>query len=144
MNDSLLTLHQAIAVGHLDDDNDDDYGDPGLDPVASLRNRGCRMIGAWANARDPGDISIVDRVLTPGIVAAAGAVEVTVHGWDVARACGQDRPVPRALAEELLELCPLFVRDADRPTQFAPRVDLTPALDSPSDRLVAFLGRDPG
>jgi len=144
MNDSLLTLHQAIAVGHLDDDNDDDYGDPGLDPVASLRNRGCRMIGAWANARDPGDISIVDRVLTPGIVAAAGAVEVTVHGWDVARACGQDRPVPRALAEELLELCPLFVRDADRPTRFAPRVDLTPALDSPSDRLVAFLGRDPG
>jgi hypothetical protein len=52
--------------------------------------------------------------------------------------------VPRALAEELLELCPLFVRDADRPTRFAPRVDLTPALDSPSDRLVAFLGRDPG
>ncbi len=102
------------------------------------------MIGAWANARDPGDISIVDRVLTPGIVAAAGAVEVTVHGWDVARACGQDRPVPAALAEELLELCPLFVRDADRPTRFAPRVDLSRALDSPSDRLVAFLGRDPG
>ena len=141
MNDSLLTLHEAIAVGHLDDD--DDYGDPALDPVASLRNRACAMIGAWANARDPGDISIVDRVLTPGIVAAAGAVEVTVHGWDVARACGQDRPLPRSLAEELLDLCQLLVSDADRPTRFAPRTDLTMEPGSPSDRLVAFLGRRP-
>jgi uncharacterized protein (TIGR03086 family) len=141
MNESLLTMHEAIAVGHLDHDRD--FGDPALDPVASLRNRACEMIGAWANAHAPGDISIADRLLTPGIVAAAGAVEVTVHGWDVARACGQDRPVPRALAEELLDLCPLFVRDADRATRFAPRLELSPERDNPSDRLVAFLGRDP-
>jgi uncharacterized protein (TIGR03086 family) len=141
MNDSLLTMHEAIAVGHVGPECD--FGDPVLDPVASLRNRGCQMIGAWANARDPADISIADRLLSPGIVAAAGAVEVAVHGWDVARACGQDRPVPSALAEELLELCPLFVRDADRATRFAPRLDLSLSLDSPSDRLVAFLGRRP-
>jgi uncharacterized protein (TIGR03086 family) len=154
MNDSLLTLHEAIAFGHVDIDGDvfgandpgdpyADYGDPALDPVASLRNRACRMIGAWANAPAPGDISIADRQLTPGIVAAAGAVEVAVHGWDVARACGQDRQVPAALAEELLDLSPLFVRDADRPTRFAPRLDLSVDLGSPSDRLVAFLGRRP-
>jgi uncharacterized protein (TIGR03086 family) len=158
MNDSLLTLHEAIALGHLDIDSDihsdikgarepadpyADYGDPALDPVASLRNRACRMIGAWANASAPGDISIADRRLTPGIVAAAGAVEVSVHGWDVFRACGQDRPVPSALAEELLDLCPLFVDDDDRPTRFAPRLDQSNVLDSPSDRLVAFLGRRP-
>ena len=141
MNDSLLTLHEAIAVGHLDIEHD--FGDPALDPVASLRNRACQMIGAWANARAPGDISIADRALPPGIVAAAGAVEVTVHGWDVAQACGQDRPVPYVLAAELLDLCPLFVRDADRATRFAPRLDLSLAADSPSDRLVAFLGRRP-
>jgi uncharacterized protein (TIGR03086 family) len=141
MNDSLLTLHEAIAVGHLDREHD--FGDPVLDPVATLRNRACRMIGAWANAPAPGDISIADRLLTPGIVAAAGAVEVAVHGWDVARACGQDTPVPPALAEELLELCPLFVRDADRATRFAPRLDLMLEPAGPSDRLVAFLGRCP-
>ena len=154
MNDSLLTLHEAIAFGHVDVDSTmfgatepgdphADYGDPALDPVASLRNRACGMIGAWANAPAPRDISIADRLLTPGIVAAAGAVEVAVHGWDVARACGQDRQVPAALAEELLDLSPLFVRDADRPTRFAPRLDLSSDLDSPSDRLVAFLGRRP-
>jgi uncharacterized protein (TIGR03086 family) len=150
MNDSLLTLHEAIAFGHVDidvsgvpGDPQADYGDPALDPVASLRNRACRMIGAWANAPDPRDISIADRPLTPGIVAAAGAVEVAVHGWDVSRACGQDRQVPAALAEELLDLCPLFVRDGDRPTRFAPRLDPSSDLDSPSDRLIAFLGRNP-
>jgi uncharacterized protein (TIGR03086 family) len=150
MNDSLLTLHEAIAVGHLDLEGAiepghpyADYGDPALDPVASLRNRACQMIGAWANAPAPGDISIADRALTPGILAATGAVEVAVHGWDVARACGQESPVPPALAEELLELCQLLVRDADRPARFAARIDTSLDLDCPSDRLVAYLGRGP-
>jgi uncharacterized protein (TIGR03086 family) len=150
MKDSLLTLHEAIAVGHLGfdpagdpGDPDADYRDPAADPVASLRNRACRMIGAWANARGPGAISIADRALISSIVAATGAVEVAVHGWDVARACGQERPIPPALAEELLELCPLLVGDADRPARFATQVDL-PRLAGPSDRLVAFLGRRPG
>jgi uncharacterized protein (TIGR03086 family) len=153
MNDSLLTLHEAIAVGHLDLEQASepghphaDYGNPTLDPVASLRNRACQMIGAWANAPDPDDISIADRALTPGILAATGAVEVAVHGWDVARACGQDRPVPAALAEELLDLCHVLVSDADRPARFAPRLDTSPELGSmrdPGDRLVAYLGRQP-
>lgn len=148
MNESLLTLHEAIAVGHLDleatSDQADphaDYGDPALDPVASLRNRACRMVGAWANAR-PREIAIADLALSPGIVAATGAVEVAVHGWDVAQACGQDHPVPPALAAELLDLCPLLVRDADRPARFARPVQ-APVAASAGDRLVAYLGRCP-
>jgi uncharacterized protein (TIGR03086 family) len=157
MNASLRTLHEAIAVGRVDLDatsdpggrsGDDgsppaDYGDPARDPVATLRNRGCAMVGAWANAGAPGDIAIADRPLSAGIVAAAGAVEVAVHGWDVGRACGLARPVPPALAEELLDLCRLLVRDADRPNRFAARLDWSLELGSPSDRLVAFLGRRP-
>jgi len=142
MNDSLLALHEAITVGHVGLDPAGDYGDPAVDPVATLRNRSCRMIGAWANACRPGEISIADRRLTSDIVAATGAVEVAVHGWDIARACGPDRPIPPALAEELLDLCPLLVSDADRLTRFAARVDVPP-LAGPSDRLVAFLGRRP-
>jgi uncharacterized protein (TIGR03086 family) len=145
MNASLATLHEAIAVGHvgLTEASSDDYGDPAVDPVACLRNRACRMIGAWANATAPGDISIAGRSLSAGLVAATGAVEVAVHGWDVSRACGRDEPLPPALAEELLDLCRLLVRDADRPASFAARVDQSLDLGSPSDRLVAFLGRRP-
>lgn len=157
MNDSLRTLHEAIALGHVDLDATGDpggssvdqanpqadYGDPARDPVATLRNRACAMVGAWANARDPGHVAIADRPLSAGIVAAAGAVEVAVHGWDVARACGRDSPVPSALAGELLDLCQLLVRDADRPTRFAAPIDGAGRPASPSDRLVAYLGRRP-
>ncbi|MDQ1621479.1 MAG: hypothetical protein QOE19_4048 [Actinomycetota bacterium] len=148
MNASLQAVHEAITLGHLrlDEagypDPDGDFGDPTTDPVASLRARGCAMIGGWANAQAPGDIFIADRVLTPGIVAATGAVEVAVHGWDVARACGQDRPIPAELADELLELCTLVVTDGDRPTRFATPLDL-PGGAGPSERLLCFLGRHP-
>jgi uncharacterized protein (TIGR03086 family) len=69
-------------------------------------------------------------------------VEIAVHGWDVAQACGRPRPIPPQLAEELLQLAPLLVTDADRPGRFAPPVAV-PAGASPGDRLVAFLGRGP-
>jgi uncharacterized protein (TIGR03086 family) len=147
MNDSLLTLHEAIAVGHLSVDPRPggavlgaDYGDPHVDPVATLRNRACAMIGAWANARGGRDIAIADRGLAPAIVAATGAVEVAVHGWDVARACGTDRPLPPALAADLLELCPLLVNDEDRPARFAAQVGV-PSTAGAGERLLAFLGR---
>lgn len=145
MNDSLLTMHEAVAVGHVDLDPAGDpvgFADPTVDPVASLRDRACRMIGAWAGARELGEISIAGQGVTSDIVAATGAAEVAVHGWDVSRSCGQDRPVPPALAAELLELCRLLVSDADRPTRFDRPVDVA-ATAAPGDRLVAFLGRRP-
>jgi len=69
-------------------------------------------------------------------------VEVAVHGWDVARACGQDRPLPPALAGELHELCILLVDDGDRPHRFGPEVEL-PSTANAGDRLLALLGRTP-
>ena len=147
MNDSLLTLHEAITTGRLDlvavTSPHADYGDPERDPVSSLRNRACQMIGSWAaGAEQPRQIAIADRELGAGLVAATGALEVAVHGWDVARACRADRPVPAALADELLVLGSLLVGAEDRPTRFADPVLLSgPA--SASDRLVALLGRRP-
>jgi uncharacterized protein (TIGR03086 family) len=142
LDDSLLALHQTVAVGHVGLDPAGDLGDPAADPVATLRDRGAQIIGAWANADAASEVSIAGRALTRAIVATAGAVEVAVHGWDVARVCGQHRPVPAALAEELYEPCRLLVSDADRPTRFAAPVDVSP-LAGDSDRLLAFLGRHP-
>jgi uncharacterized protein (TIGR03086 family) len=149
MNDSLQALHEAIAVGHLELDPAAgpsaaraDYGDPHADPAGVLRNRACTMLGAWVVQDGPATITIADRSLTSGVVAAAGAVEVAVHGWDVARACGADRPVPAALAERLLALCDVFVDDQDRPHRFGPAVPVDPRAPA-GDRLVALLGRQP-
>jgi uncharacterized protein (TIGR03086 family) len=159
MNESLLTLHEAIAVGHLDldipdhgnpdldraagpGDPDAHYGDPVLDPVSTLRSRACRMMAAWVAVDGPGEITIADRGLAPGIVAATGAVEVAVHGWDVARACGAARPLPAELAEQLIGLCRLVVDGDDRPARFGTPVAVPPYA-GPSDQLLAFLGRTP-
>jgi hypothetical protein len=71
-----------------------------------------------------------------------GAVEVAVHGWDVAQACGSRQPIPPALATGILEIVPLVVTSATRELCFAAPVTVSP-LASPGDLLIALLGRDP-
>ena len=65
-----------------------------------------------------------------------------MHGWDVARACASDRPIPADLADELLDLAVVLVRAADRPGRFA-RPAPVPAGAPAGDQLLAFLGRTP-
>lgn len=147
MNDSLAALHEAIDTGHVASEAvgraaPENGGDAAVDLVATLRNRACRLLGAWTQAPSSEVISIAGCPLTTSIVTGTGAVEITVHGWDVARACGHERPIPPPLAEEMLELSPLLITDADRPGRFAAPVEVSP-LATPGDRLLAFLGRHP-
>jgi uncharacterized protein (TIGR03086 family) len=120
--------------------------DPAADPVATFRERARRLAGAYAEAgrRRRGErvIVIADRALALGAVARLGALEIAQHGWDISRACGTRRPIPSALAADLLATAPLLVAEAGREPLFAPPVTPVPAV-GPSDRLAAFLGRDP-
>ncbi|WP_020667232.1 TIGR03086 family metal-binding protein [Amycolatopsis nigrescens] len=142
LDDSLIALLEASTRGRVGLSAPEPEAGPGGDPVAGLRNRAGRLLGAWTGAERPDAVSVAGSPLTAGILTSAGAVEVAVHGWDVARACGRDRPIPAALAEELLELSGLLVSEADRPVRFAGPVE-PPPLAGPADRLVAFLGRTP-
>lgn len=142
MNDSLGALHEAVDTGHVGLDALLEDGDPAVDPVATLRNRACRLLGASTGTDGPDVVSIADSALTTGIVTSTGAVEIAVHGWDIAQACGDHRPIPAPLAEEMLTFLPLFVTGADRPGRFAAPVDVPPSA-GPADRMIAFLGRDP-
>ncbi|MFI7126719.1 maleylpyruvate isomerase N-terminal domain-containing protein [Nonomuraea sp. NPDC050153] len=115
----------------------------GANPALLLRDRAAELLGVWAaTVTRPGMVSIDDRRLTSPMVAAAGAIEIAVHGWDVARACGEHHPIPALMAEELLDLAHLFVTRADRPHRFAPPRPLPPHA-SAQDHLLAYLGRDP-
>lgn len=156
MEASLTALLEAVEIGHVDLDPFEDVGDPtvdpvGIDPTETLRDRACRLLGAWVNADGDsagrgaghGTISIAGCSLATSIVTGAGALELAVHGWDIAQACGRHRPIPRSLAEEMFQLAPLFVTDADRPARFSPSVHVSPLAD-PGDRLIAFLGRHLG
>lgn len=142
MADSLDVLCDAVDVGFVVDAPSRSEVGTAADLVSAVRARSCRLIGAWAGADQPDVVSIYGRSLSRTIVASAGAIEVAVHGWDLARGCGTDRHIPAALAEELGQLAPLVVTHQDRPHRFGYPVAV-PLDASPSDRLVAFLGRDP-
>jgi uncharacterized protein (TIGR03086 family) len=138
VNDSLLALHEAAELGHV-------YLDPGdhpRDPVHTARDRAQQLLGAWSTHTSRPGVSVAGAALSTGIVTTTGAVEIAVHGWDVARALGLDRPIPAPLAEEMLEVSPLLVSDLDRPERFAPPIPL-PRGAPAGDRLIAFLGRHP-
>ena len=62
--------------------------------------------------------------LAAGIVAAAAAVEIAVHGWDVSAARGPAEEIPPGLAARMLRLCPLLVPSRDG--LFAPPVAVPP------------------
>ena len=96
----------------------------------------------WAAAVGGPPVSICDRSLTTAILTGTGALEVVVHGWDIARTCSSPWPIPGTLAEELLALAPALVTGGDRPGRFGMPVAV-PAQAAPGDRLVAFLGRHP-
>lgn len=84
---------------------------------------------------------LVGRLPLPAdMFATAGALEIAVHGWDVAQASGNNRPIPAELAVRLLAVAPLLITDADRAPLFGPPV-ATVRDASASDQLTAFLGR---
>jgi uncharacterized protein (TIGR03086 family) len=139
MNDALAALTEAADIGYVDLVPVHDH-DPGAELVDRLKHRACALLAAWTGQPRSRSVAVHDRELRSDLLAAAGALEIAVHGWDVARACGVDRPIPPALALELLDSVPLFVRDTDRPRRFADAVDV-PLHARPSTRLLAAVGR---
>ena len=151
MNDALAAFTDAAEIGYVDlvpirgAGSGSAHREPGPIPplVDALRRRACALIAAWTHHPGTGDIAVSDRELRSDLLAAAGSLEIAVHGWDVAQACGVDRPLPAALALDLLDVVPLFVGAADRPARFAERVDV-PLHARPSTRLLAAVGRGSG
>lgn len=112
------------------------------DPVEVLRDRAAELLCASYGYPGPERFVAVGGLPIPvGVVACTGAVEIAVHGWDIAQARGDGRPIPPTLATPMLGICPLLV--AGREGLFAVPVRV-PAQASPGARLVGYLGRDPG
>ena len=111
--------------------------------MARLRGQATRLLGTCTAAGPAGRrVTIWDRELTASMVAVTGAIEITVHGWDISVACGAARPVPPGLAAILLPIAPLLMPPGARPGLFADPVWL-PGPACPGDQLIAFLGRHP-
>lgn len=139
MHDSLAALGEAARLGHVAVEPA-----PG-DDTGALVDRVCRRAletrAAWAARVTSASVRIDDLPLGRDTLALVGAVEVLVHGWDVARTVEAPYALPEDLGERLLPVARAVVGDRGR--RFAPAVPL-PAGAPAADRLLAHLGRDPG
>lgn len=146
MDDSLAAMGEAAQTPSL-----------GLAPVvgpegaeellASIRQRACTLVGQWSvpapGAGTPlGQVALGEAVLARETLGQVGALEITLHGWDVAQACGADRPIPPALALELWAVARDHIAPEDRPSRFGPVVEV-PDWASAQTRLLAQAGRRP-
>lgn len=140
-------------LGHMDDALDAfteaAAGHVVVDPVPAtteradaLREKACALLGAWTQAR-PASVAVGDRELDAATLVATAALEITVHGWDVAQATGRGTPIPAELAQGLLPLARQVVGPDDRGSRFAEPAPTTTST-VPSDMLLAYLGRMTG
>jgi uncharacterized protein (TIGR03086 family) len=83
-----------------------------------------------------------------GVIEQTGpAIEIAfadtlVHGWDLARATGQDDTMPDGLAQAAYDTIYGRFTDAQRPGVFDPEVAVGTGA-SVQERLLAYTGRDP-
>jgi uncharacterized protein (TIGR03086 family) len=137
--ESSTALHEGLDAGRIGLHAAPDDDDAEADPTRVFRIRARRLRDRWT-IDDARVVAIADRSLADTAMAGAGALELAVHGWDVAQACGQRRPIPPELATDLLTIALSLVPVANRRPLFAPPVPVGPAA-GPGERLVAYLGR---
>ncbi|WP_340561020.1 TIGR03086 family metal-binding protein [Streptomyces sp. GSL17-111] len=146
---SLDALREGVECGRVAPEPTCEASGDAADPVPAVRERAARLLAAATTADrsaggPPPAGTAGARPLALGAVTSAGALEIAVHGWDVHRARGRlDRPVPEALAAELLRVAPLLVPPASGRAPLFAAARAVPSSASPGERLVAYLGRDP-
>lgn len=101
--------------------------------VASLRDKACTLLGVWA-AAGTDVVDVGGALVDARLVMDAAALEITVHGWDVATALGLDHPIPEALATALLPVA----LDVAPLGQFGPP---GPDTGDAATRLLSAVGR---
>ena len=109
----------------------------------ALQDKACALLGALERGRAR---STSPSATTTGalrsLLAAAAALEIAVHGWDVGQATGAAPDLPTTSPAALLPVAQAVVLPEDRPDRFAaPR---RPGRTAGSaDVLLGFLGRVP-
>ena len=136
LNHMLETQHYFLASGR----GGDPYP-PGQRPPNTISDNPVRD---FEHARE----DILTTYSDPSVIEKTGPAlgiafsDVLLHGWDVARATGQDTTMPPGLAEAAYEMIHGRFTDEQRKGLFKPEVQVGPDA-SPQDRLLAYTGRDP-
>jgi uncharacterized protein (TIGR03086 family) len=134
----------AAAAGRRQPEGDPRTADwVGTDPASAFNDAAKTTLEAWSQpAALQGTCRLPIGELPAEVAAGVNLVDTLVHGWDLAKALGLDPTLDPALAAAALEVSKLIMNDdLRRQGAFAPLVTITGG--SPTDQLVAFLGRQP-
>jgi uncharacterized protein (TIGR03086 family) len=116
----------------------------GDDLVRGYRSRAAALVAA-TTAGALGRVHVTPLGEMPGMVLGGFiGLDVLVHGWDLARATGQDASLDPGLAEQILGFARQAIGDemGARAPRIGPKIDVADDADATS-RLVAYLGRQP-
>jgi uncharacterized protein (TIGR03086 family) len=138
MDDSLEAMAAAAQATSLSLVPSEPPG-TGADLLDSICIRARGLLSHWHPERD-GDVDLGEVSLPRELLGAVGALEITLHGWDVAEAIGQPRPIPPGLAMDLWPVARDHVTEADRPFRFGAPVEVADWA-TPATRLLAHAGR---
>ncbi len=120
MEDSLAALGEAAELGRVRLTEPTTEVDPGR-IIDRIVQRACATRAAWLQRLTSAPVSVGDLPLGRDTLAMVGALEIAVHGWDVAQAVGSGRPIPEDLAARLYDVAQLVVTPDERGTRFADR-----------------------
>ena len=99
-------------------------------------------LAAWRRRGLDGTVAVGRSTLPATLAVEIIPMELLVHGWDVARATGQQIDVPPEVADHLLGRARELVTEDKRGRSFAAEVPAGPQA-SALQRLIAFTGRVP-
>lgn len=115
----------------------------GSDPAGEFEQVAASTLRAW---QAPGALErVVDAGAGPmpgHVLAGINLLDTATHTWDLATASGQPARLPDDVAEAALAASLQIISPEVRPGRFGPEVP-APDDSGPTERLVAYLGREP-
>jgi uncharacterized protein (TIGR03086 family) len=114
----------------------------GHDLLDSICHRARGLLAHWhpEGGVPDGPVGVGDLSLSRELLGSVGALEIALHGWDVAEAIGRPRSIPPGLAMDLWPLARDHITEADRPVRFGDPVAVSDWA-TPAARLLAQAGR---
>ena len=108
-----------------------------------FRGEADRTLAAWVARGLDGEVNVGAGPMPARVGIGINVFDTATHSWDIARATGQDANLPDDVAATALAACQSIVTDDTRKfAGFDPAVAVG-AAGSPTEQLVAFLGRQP-
>lgn len=141
MDDSLAAMADAARATSLSLVPSEPPSDGG-DLLDSICHRARGLLAHWHPVADvpDGPVGLGDLSLSRELLGSVGALEIALHGWDVAESIGRPRSIPPGLAMDLWPVARDHVTDADRPVRFGVPVEVSDWA-TPTARLLAHAGR---